>query len=327
MENKNRANLTELKNKVLSGELLTREELLTLVDADLTELKEGAREIKEKFLTNTFQLCSIINTKSGACSEDCKFCAQSSRYSTGAKIYPLMSAETIKELALSFEKTGITKLSLVTSGRRISKAEVEKMCEITRVLKKETRLVVCVSNGLLDYEDFVRLREAGVTYCHNNLETSRRHFSDLCTTHTYDDKIKTIKSAQKAGLISCTGGIFGIGETWEDRIDMGLQLRELEVKSVPMNFLSPIKGTPFENAEAVSEEDKERICALYRFLLPDAILRFACGRRDMKDYGREIFRTSVNACISGDMLTTCGPSTATDLSIVSSLGYEPEKLQ
>lgn len=319
-------NSTEkLKNKVIGGTLLTKEELLTLVTADLTELKEAAREIKEKFLTNTFQLCSIINTKSGSCSEDCKFCAQSSRYSTGAKIYSLMSAEAIKELALSFEKAGITKLSLVTSGRRISQADVDKMCEITRLLKKETKLLICVSNGLLDYEDFVRLKEAGVTYCHNNLETSRRHFPDICTTHTYDDKIKTIKSAQRAGLISCSGGIFGIGETWEDRIDMGLQLRELEVKSIPMNFLSPIKGTPFENEPPVSEDDKERISAIYRFMLPDAILRFACGRRNMKDSGREVFRTSMNACISGDMLTTCGPSIASDIELVDSLGYEIEK--
>ena len=196
------------------------------------------------------------------------------------------------------------------------------MCEVIRKIKKEVGISVCVSFGLLNERQFRELKEAGATRAHNNLETSRRRFSSVCTTHTFDDKVQAIRAAQAAGLSVCSGGIMGLGETVEDRIDMALSLRKLGIQSVPVNMLNPIPGTPFESNEKLTEEDMRRIVAVYRFILPAASIRLAGGRGLLHDKGRGCFTSGANAAISGDMLTTAGITAKTDMKLINELGYE-----
>ena len=196
------------------------------------------------------------------------------------------------------------------------------MCKVVERIRKEIGISVCVSFGLLNEEQFRKLKEAGVTRVHNNLETSRRNFPNICTTHTFEDKIRAIRAAQAARLSVCSGGIMGLGETAEDRIDMAFSLRELGIKSVPVNMLNPISGTPFENNPKLSEEDMRRIVAVYRFILPEASIRLAGGRGLLADQGKSCFTSGANAAISGDMLTTAGITTQTDMELIKELGYE-----
>ncbi len=195
------------------------------------------------------------------------------------------------------------------------------MCTAIRAVKRDINIEVCVSFGLLNEEQFKKVREAGATRVHNNLETSRKNFPNICTTHTFDDKVAAIKAARAAGLSVCSGGIMGLGETKEDRIDMAFSLRELEVKSVPVNMLNPIPGTPYENNGKLTEDDMRRIVAVYRFILPDASIRLAGGRGLMEDKGEGCFKAGANAVISGDMLTTSGYTIESDMDMIRRLGY------
>lgn len=315
-------NLTELTNKVLSGKQITKAEALFLYGQPLSELCSFADKIRQHFCSNQFDICTIINAKSGSCSENCKFCAQSAHSSSDTVIYPLLDKETIVSQAKNNHDQGVLRYSIVTSGKRLSDAEVDKMCETVREIKNKVGISVCVSFGLLNEQQFRKLKEAGVTRVHNNLETSRRHFPDICTTHTFDHKIAAIRAAQAAGLSVCSGGIMGLGETPEDRIDMAMNLRELGIKSIPVNMLNPIPGTPLENHKPLTPEDMQRIVAVYRFILPGASIRLAGGRGLLPDKGKKCFMSGANAAISGDMLTTSGITTETDRKLLKELGYE-----
>lgn len=240
-------------------------------------------------------------------------------------MYPLLSAEEITAEAKKNDVQGVLRYSIVTSGKRLSDDEVEAMCEAVRQIRAETGISVCVSFGLLDQKQYEKLRDAGVTRVHNNLETSRRNFPNICTTHTYDDKIAAIRAAQAAGLTVCSGGIMGLGENVEDRIDMALTLRELDIHSVPVNVLNPISGTPLEHCIPLTEDEVRRIVAVYRFLLPDASIRLAGGRGLLLDKGRACFLSGANAAISGDMLTTAGITVETDRRMLQELGYEVKR--
>ncbi len=306
----------------MSGENITRAEALSLAKAPLEELCAAADEIRQAFCGSGFDICTIINGKSGRCSENCKFCAQSSAYNTGIEEYPLLDDETVIKAAKHNAERGILRFSIVTSGKRLSDADVDRVCRIVRGIKAECSISVCVSLGLLNEEQFGRLREAGVSRVHNNLETSRRFFPQICTTHTYDEKIAAIKAAQAAGLSVCSGGIAGLGETFEDLIDMAIEIRELGVRSVPINMLNPIKDTPLENNERLTNEDMRRICAIYRFINPSAAIRLAGGRIQLGDNGRACFKSGANAAISGDMLTTTGATIANDMELLKELDYK-----
>lgn len=314
--------VAELKNNVIRGELITKDEALTLADAPLKELTKAADEIRRQLCGNTFDICTIINGKSGRCSENCKYCAQSSFYKTCVEEYPLLSTEKIVEQAVHNYEQGVLRYSIVCSGKKLSDSEVDKLCESIKAIKKACPISVCVSLGLLDEENFRKLKNAGADRVHNNLETSRRFFPQVCTTHTFDDKIKAIKAAKSAGLEVCSGGIMGLGETMEDRIDMILQARELGVRSVPVNMLNPIANTPFENNRILTQEEMQRIVAIFRFVIPDGFIRLAGGRGIMSDKGRSLFTSGANAAISGDMLTTQGITTEKDMQILKELGYE-----
>jgi len=312
----------KLKTRILSGGQINKEEALSLYDAPLTELCEAANEIRIHFCGNRFDMCTIINGKSGRCSEDCKYCAQYYFYHSHIEEYTLLGADEIVKQARESDDQGVLRYSIVTSGKRLSNEEVDKMCDAVRRIRKETGISVCVSFGLLNETQFKKVKEAGATRVHNNLETSRKNFPNICTTHTFEEKTDAIKAAQRAGLTVCSGGIMGMGETPEDRVDMALTLRELDVHYVPVNMLNPIPGTPFESVPRLSIDDMRRIVAVFRFVMPDAFIRLAGGRGLMADKGRACFLSGANAAISGDMLTTSGISVAADRKLLKELGYE-----
>lgn len=317
--------LEQLGNEVMEGRQIDREEAIWLYGQPLEALCAKADEIRRHFCGDRFDLCTIINGKSGRCSENCRFCAQSAHNHTGAEEYPLLDVEQIVPEAKKNDAQGVLRFSIVTSGKRLSDEEVDRMCEAVRRIRRETGIAVCISFGLLNEKQYRKLKEAGATRVHNNLETSRRNFPEVCTTHTFDDKLSAIRAAQAAGLSVCSGGIMGLGETPEDRIDMALTLRELGIKSVPVNMLNPIPGTPFEGNKRLTSEDMRRIVAVYRFILPAASIRLAGGRGLMADKGSGCFTSGANAAISGDMLTTAGITVETDKALLRELGYEVRK--
>lgn len=321
-------NVEELKKKVLNGELIGKEEALFLAEeAPLDELTEAANEIRKHFCKNKFDICTIINGKSGKCSENCKFCAQSSFYNTKINEYSLLDSKSIVKEAKYNDERGVLRFSIVTSGRKLSDKEVDSVCESIREIGKNTSVSICGSFGLLSEEQYKKLKEAGLTRVHNNLETSKRNFENVCTTHTFEEKIQAIKNAKNAGLNVCSGGIMGLGETMEDRIDMVLTLRELGVLSIPVNMLNPIKGTPFENNKLLTNDEMCRIVAVFRFLIPNAAIRLAGGRGLLEDKGEKCFLSGANAAISGDMLTTSGITIKEDMDLLEKIGYKPELLE
>lgn len=314
--------VTSLKEKVLNGNLLTREDALDLIPAPLDALTAAANEIREKIPGNGFDLCTIVNGKCGRCSEDCKYCAQSVHYQRNhLESYPLLSTEVLLAGARENAKRGVLRYSIVTSGKSLSSGEVDLLCESIHTIKKEVPIEICISLGLLGEEAFRKLKAAGASRVHCNLESSRRYFPQVCTTHTYDEKIATLKAAKNAGLSICSGGIIGLGETMEDRIDMVLTARELGVKSIPVNLLNPIPGTPYEKNIPLSRDEACRCIAIFRFLIPEGAIRLAGGRGLMGDKGASCFMSGANAAISGDMLTTSGITIETDLQLIKDLGF------
>lgn len=311
-----------LTQKILSGGQITREEALALYDAPLENLCSSADRIRRAFCADAFDLCAIVNAKSGRCSENCQFCAQSAHNHTGADCYPLLSADEILPDAQRHHQQGVPRYSIVTSGKRLSDGEVDAMCQTIRRIRAEVGCAVCVSFGLLNEAQFRKLKEAGVSRVHNNLETSQRNFPNVCTTHTFADKLAAIRAVQAAGLEVCSGGIMGLGETPADRIDLALTLRALGVQSVPINMLNPIPGTPLEANPRLTSRDMQRILAVYRFLLPRAFLRLAGGRGLLEDKGAGCFQAGANAAITGDMLTTAGITVQTDRTLLKKLGYK-----
>ena len=315
--------ITELRDRILAGGQIGKEEAMELVTLPLKELEEAADTIRRQFCGERFDMCTIVNGKCGKCSEDCKYCAQSAHYHTSlGESYPLLSTEKLLEEARHNAEQGVLRYSIVCSGRRLSDREVEQACQSIRRIKEEVEIEICVSFGLLKEEHFRKLKEAGASRVHCNLESSSRYFPEVCTTHTYEDKIQTIQAATKAGMSVCSGGIIGLGETMEDRIDMVLTARELGVHSIPVNLLNPIPGTPYEHNKVLTKEELCRVAAIFRFLIPDGNIRLAGGRGLLDDKGEECFRSGANAAISGDMLTTSGITVETDMKMLKKLGYE-----
>lgn len=220
------------------------------------------------------------------------------------------------------KEQGVLRYSIVTSGRALSDKEVDQVCDSIRVIKEQVGIEVCVSFGLLGEEQFKKIHAAGAARVHCNLESSARFFPSVCTTHTYEEKIATLKAAQRAGMSICSGGILGLGETMADRIDMVLTARDLGVKSIPVNVLNPISGTPYADNKVLTNEEVARCVALFRFIIPDASIRLAGGRGLLGDKGRLCFTSGANAAISGDMLTTSGINMQTDMELLAELGFE-----
>lgn len=311
-----------LAEEIIAGRRITRNDHPEqLLHADLQLLCEGADRIRRALCGDHFEFCTIINARSGRCGEDCRFCAQSCHHHTDAEEYPFLSSDEIIEGAHRNEAAGVDRYSIVTAGRGLHGADFAEAVTAYRRMKKETHLSLCASHGLQTDEEFKRLKEAGVTRYHANIETSARYFPQICTTHTYQDKIDNILRARQAGLSICSGGIIGMGETEEDRLDMALSLSELAVDSIPINLFTPIKGTPLADLPPIAEEDVLRTVALFRYINPTAQIRMAAGRRRFSDHGAALFRSGVNAAITGDMLTTTGTGIAEDRAMVTRIGY------
>ena len=314
--------MIKLADAIIGGKRIARgDDTACFLTADLGQLCEGADHIRKHLCGDHVDLCSIINGKSGKCSENCRFCAQSAHNCTGVSEYAFLDTETILRECRHNEAKGVHRFSIVTAGRTLSDADFEKAFAAYSTLHEQTDMLLCGSHGLLTEEQFRRLRAAGVSRYHCNIETSRRNFPNICTTHTYEDKIACIRRAVDAGFEVCSGGIIGMGETWEDRIDMAVSLAELGVRSVPINALMPIKGTPLEGLPRLSEEDILRTVAIFRYILPTADIRLAAGRDLMRECGKQAFLSGANSTITGDMLTTSGNGIADDVKMFSGMGF------
>ncbi|AHM56309.1 biotin synthase BioB [Peptoclostridium acidaminophilum DSM 3953] len=321
--------IREMESKSVSGEKITRDEALRLFEAAdssaelLQDLLEAARRVKESSFKNSVELCSIINAKSGRCSEDCSYCSQSAHYATGSDEYGLLSYDEILENARQVESKGVRKFSLVTSGRGIqSDEELNALASIYKRLSKDTGLMLCASHGIIDLQQARALREAGVSTYHHNLETSRSNYGSICTTHSYDERLDTIRAAQEAGLQVCCGGIIGLGETRLDRIDMAIEAAALGIKSVPVNILMPVKGTPLENSPRLTKDEILKTLAVMKLMLPQAHVRLAGGRMLLGDLQGEAFRSCASAAIVGDYLTSVGSNIQEDKRLLLRLGLE-----
>lgn len=313
----------DIAEKIIAGEnLQPDDDLKFLLETPLEELQRGAGLIQKKFCGNHIDLCTIINGKSGRCGEDCKYCAQSAKNHTGIDEYNFLSAEKIFAVAKMNEKSGVNRFSIVTSGRALSGADFEKAVEVYKILRENLKIDLCASHGILNAEQFKKLRATGVTSYHHNIETSRRFFPQICTSHSYDDRINTIKLAQSAGFNVCSGGIIGMGETWQDRIDMAFELFALGIKSIPINALMAVKGTPLENRPPLSAEEILRTVAIFRYINPTANIRLAAGRKLLKDFGASAFLHGASASITGNMLTTSGTTIQSDIELLKKLGLK-----
>ena len=313
-----------LAQEIIDGRRITREDDLNFfLTCDLKELCEGADRIRKACVGDKVDLCSIINGRSGRCPEDCKYCAQSAHHHTSCEVYDFLPEEEIVKMCHVHEEEGVDRFSIVTSGRALTGEEFDKAIHAYETMKKECKIDLCASMGFVTAEQLHRLHEAGVTSYHHNIETSRRNFPNICTTHTYDMKINTLKMIKAEGMCACSGGIIGMGETWEDRLDMAVSLAELGIDSIPLNALMPIPGTPLEHLERISEDDILRTIAFFRYINPEANIRLGAGRALLTNDGETAFCSGASATITGNMLTTVACATIrSDKKMLKSLGRD-----
>ncbi len=315
------------KQKVLDGIGLSYDEALDLSKTnDKEALYKAADEIREYFCGNIIDLCSITNAKSGACSQDCKWCSQSARHKTNIEEYEIVDKEATVKEALENAAKGVKRHSLVTSGRRVNNKTLDKLIPIYKEIKEKSNISLCASMGLIDEQQLNRLKtEVGIEHYHCNLETAPSFFTNVCTTHTIEEKIETIKSAKKLGLGVCSGGIIGMGETMGHRVELAVTLRDLGVQSIPINILMPVEGTPLQNAKPLSEEEILTTIAIFRFVNPKANLRFAGGRLQIKHFQHKALHAGINAALTGDYLTTTGSDIDEDIRDFTNSGFAIDK--
>lgn len=313
-----------LADEIIGGRRITRQDDLNMfLTCDLKELCEGADRIREHFIGEKVDLCSIINGRSGRCPEDCKYCAQSAHNHTSCEIYDFLPEEKIVEACKLNESEGVDRFSIVTSGRALSGEEFEKAVHAYETMHAEYKIDLCASMGFLNAEQLHRLHEAGVTSYHHNIETSKRNFPNICTTHTYEQKLETLKLVKKEGMCACSGGIIGMGETWKDRLYMAVSLAELGIDSIPINALMPIGGTPLENQPRLTEDEILRTIAFFRYINPEANIRLAAGRALLTNDGEIAFQSGASATITGNMLTTVACATIrSDKQMLENLGRD-----
>ncbi len=314
--------LSDVLERALAGEPVSVDDALTLGEnCPLDELCDAADKVREHWCGNAVDTCSIVNARSGRCSEDCKWCAQSAHHHTGIKEYEFIPASEAMDMALANSSKGVRRFSLVTSGRKVAPADMERFCSIYRNVAQRTDIYLCASMGLLTRDQLQQLWDAGVRRYHCNLETAASYFPELCTTHTQEEKLRTIRAAREVGMEVCCGGIIGMGETLRQRLELAEQAREAGACSIPVNILSPIKGTALEDTPLIGEEEIVRTVALMRFVAPKVTLRFAGGRaRLSRETTERILRGGMNGSLVGDMLTTIGSGIDADYAMYDRLG-------
>ncbi|MDP3042106.1 MAG: biotin synthase BioB [Candidatus Omnitrophota bacterium] len=296
---------------------MEKKDIDKLLELPLAELIARADKVRKRFAGNKVELCNILNAKSGLCPEDCKFCAQSARHKTGAGAYPLKSKAEMLEAARRAKEIGAERFDIVTSGDKLSPEDFGVIVDAIRAITAEVKIKMCASLGSLGDREFSLLKEAGLSRYHHNLESSPRFFPKIVSTHTFEDRLKTIKAAKKSGLEVCSGGIIGMGETMDDRIQMALILKELKVDSVPLNILVPIAGTPLADNPVLSGEEVIRTIAIFRIILKDKIIKIAAGRESIfKDFQALGFMAGANGMLIGGYLTIKGRSVEEDRKLV-----------
>lgn len=317
-----------LGKKVLAGGEITFDEALSLTqiqESDIPILLGVANKVREKFTGDAVDTCQIVNARSGNCSENCKFCAQSAHHEVKLNVYPLMSEDEILAAAKHAENDGAYRFCIVTAGCGMEgDSDFEKITSAIKRIGQETSLNRCCSLGILNEEHVAALKEAGITRYHHNLETSESFFSEICTTHTFAERVETIKKIKAAGLQACSGGIIGMGETWRQRIELAFTLKELDVDSVPINVLNAVKGTALEGAKKLTPMEILQTFAIFRLILPAKIIRYAGGREH--NLGELVplgFLSGVNGMLIGNYLTTNGRGAKQDLETVSNMGLKP----
>ena len=312
----------------LKGQSISSDKALQLesfTHEELDYLFIGTDRIRDKFKGEDVKICSIVNAKSGRCVEDCSFCAQSSSFQTDAPETELMSVEEMVAAAKEAEAFGANEFSIVASGTKMDdRQELDKVIAAVRRIKAETKLETCCSLGLMELDDLKELKAAGLDRCHHNLETAASFFDKIVTTHTYEDEVKAVQNAKEAGLQVCVGGIFGMGETFAQRVELAFSIRELGTQSLPINFLKPIEGTGLDHLETIEYYDALKTIALLRLVLPKIDL-FVCGGREevMTDKQEQLFSAGANGILGGNYLTTKGQDPKRDIEMIQNLGLRP----
>jgi biotin synthase len=292
----------------------------TFLNTPLQELISRANEVRKQCIGNKLELCNILNARSGLCSEDCKFCAQSARHHADIPTYPLKGKKEIVKAAQKAKTIGAEKFGIVTSGNRLTDREVNVVAQAISEIKDRIGITVCASLGAVEKSQLQLLKKAGLSRYHHNIETSRRFYPSIVSTHSFDERINTINSAKQVGLEVCSGGIIGMGETWQDRIDMAYTLKELGVDSIPVNILIPIKGTPLESASPVLPDDAIRTICIFRIILKDKIIKIAAGRETtFKDLQLAPFIAGANGMLIGGYLTVKGASLDADYALIKKI--------
>lgn len=316
--------IQELKDKVLAGGIIDAADVARLARYEGSDdLYCAAEEITRALCPTVFDSCSIVNARSGRCSENCKWCAQSAHYATGCDTYDLIDEDLCLAEAKHNHDKGVHRFSLVASGRALKGATLDRLCSVLRRIGSEVGISTCASLGLIGREEMIKLREAGVSRYHCNLETAPSYFPTLCTTHTIDDKIATLNAARSVGMEVCSGGIIGMGETAMQRYELALKLREVEPASIPINVLCPIPGTPLADARPLTDDEVLTTVAIFRFIHPRAQLRFAGGRSKLsRETQLRALRIGVNGGIVGDLLTTVGSQIDDDITLTHEAGYD-----
>lgn len=315
--------MNDYAQKALKQGGLSREQARELLKLTEETLFSSATELREHYFGKQVEACFIINAKSGNCNMNCRFCSQSSFNTTDIEHYPFKSSEELEEIVSSWEPYPVGRCGIVTSGGALTDADVEKLAQFieSRVAAGKKAPRICGSLGRLKHAAIERLKQAGLTRLHHNLETSEQFYPNICTTQQWRDRLDTVHQAREHGLSVCVGGLFGLGETWEDRIDFALQLKDEGIRNIPMNFLYPHPGTPMAQQPVMPAEEALRIIALFRHLIPDATLRICGGRVSvLKSRQYEMFAAGANAFMTGNYLTIPGAGVETDLAKIHELG-------
>ncbi len=324
----NRNEVLSLTENIINGiipDMKQYEQLVTHPEDDVFSLLSGADKIRNHFWGKEIHLCVICNGKSGKCSEDCHFCSQSIQSQAEIPVFSLLEKEQLKEPGEFAKTTPVNRYSIVTSGKRLPSREVEKVAEALSELNGNG-ISTCASLGVLDTDELQVIKKAGVGRYHHNLETSRSYFKNICSTHTFDERMETIKKAQNVGLSVCAGGIFGIGETDEQVLELALELKDLDVDAIPINFLISIKGTPLENFNSLTPYRCLKIIAIFRYVLPDKDIMICGGRENaLKGLVSMVFYAGASGVMTGDYLTTKGFSMQKDIEMIEQLGFTIRK--